>query len=126
MVNGAPPNWYQRQMLSGGQYHGRRVSISPDWAIQTNPHLPAENNTTPFDKLLAAASSSALNNDMAQKIEAVLAVLLADRMACVGASATLQGTLTDIDQVLRSNGGQAFILSASSLSNRTPSPSTPL
>jgi hypothetical protein len=122
IVNGVPPKWFQPQTHTGGRYQGRRVSISPAWAALANPPLPVAFQTdnsnnltttttmtaTPFDKLFAAASSSALANDTAQKIEAVLAVIFADRMARICADTALQGNMTDIDQVLRPSKGDLF------------------
>ncbi|KAJ5174516.1 uncharacterized protein N7482_000393 [Penicillium canariense] len=108
IVNGNPPTWYQPQ---DGQYHGRHVSISPAWASLVNPSLITAQNTSssPFDILLNATTlSDGESQYMAERIEALLAVLLADRMARVSADATLQGTITDINQVLQISGGQLF------------------
>jgi hypothetical protein len=110
-VNGQPPNWYQPQDDSNGRYRGRHVSISPAWASLVNPPLITAQNTSssPFDILLSATTlSDGESQYMAEKIEAILAVLLADRMARVSADATLQGTITDINQVLQISGGQLF------------------
>ncbi|KAF3392489.1 hypothetical protein F1880_008790 [Penicillium rolfsii] len=112
IVNGEPPNWY----ISEDQSPSFHVSISPAWASLANPPLvPAQNtSSSPFDMLLnATTTSDGASQYMAEKIEAVLAVLLADRMARVRADATLQGTITNIDQVLQINGGQLFTASPS-------------
>ena len=108
MVNGVPSDWPQTP--SSGKYRGHHVAIDPAWAALANPFLPlpSQGSITPFDKLLDAANPSAPVNDMAQKVEAVLAVLLADRMARVSSTATIQGNVTDIYQVLRPNGGHLF------------------
>jgi hypothetical protein len=45
---------------------------------------------------------------MVEKIEAILAILVADRMGRVSADATLQGTITKISQVLQIIGGTLF------------------
>ncbi|KAJ5739671.1 hypothetical protein N7533_012455 [Penicillium manginii] len=111
IVNGVPPNWYQPQDDSTGRYHGRHVKISPAWASLVNPSLITAQNTSssPFDILLAAATSSDGESQyMPDKIEAIIAVLIADRMARVGADATFQGTITNINQVLQINDGQLF------------------
>lgn len=109
IVNGVPPDWFQRE-ISASQYHGRRVSISPGWAALANPPLtaPSQNTINAFDKLLIATNSSGATNDLAQKIEAVLAVLLADRMARINGIATIEGNITNIDQVLEPNGAHVF------------------
>jgi hypothetical protein len=111
IVNGEPPNWYQPQDDSTPRYHGRHVSIDPTWASLVNaPLITAENaSSNPFDLLLAATTLSDEESQyMAEKIEAILAVLLADRMARVSADATLQGAVTNINQVLQISGGQLF------------------
>jgi hypothetical protein len=116
IVNGEPPNWYQPQDEYPDQYQGRHVSISPAWASLANPPLVAAQNTSssPFDILLNATTLSIGESQyMAEKIEAILAVLLADRMARVSADATLQGTITNINQVLQISGGQLFSASPS-------------
>lgn len=111
IVNGEPSNWYQPQDDSTPRYHGRHVSISPAWATLVNPPLTTAQNTSssPFDILLNATTlSDGESQYMAERIEAILAVLLADRMARVSADETLQGTITNINQVLQISGGQPF------------------
>jgi hypothetical protein len=116
ILNGVPPNWYQPETQSSGRYCGHRISISPAWAALANPPLPSpsQNNITAFEKLFAATNSSTTTGDLTQKIQAVLAVLLADRMGRVSSIATIQGKITNIEQVLQPNGGHIFTLPPSS------------
>lgn len=109
MVNGEPAEFYLREQPYN-KYHGRRVSISPAWADLANPSLtlPSQNATTAFDKLLAAADSSAPTKNLAEKFEAVLSVLLAIRMADVSGTATTQGNMTDRYQILNPQGGHIY------------------
>ncbi|ERF74501.1 hypothetical protein EPUS_03939 [Endocarpon pusillum Z07020] len=115
MVNGEPTEFYLREQPHN-KYQGRRVSISPAWAELANPSLtiPAQNATTPFDKLFAAADSSNPTQYSAEKIEAALAVLLAIRMADISSTATIQGNMIDRYQLLRPNGGHIFTPPAAS------------
>lgn len=116
IVNGEPPNWYEPQDESPGRSRGRQVSINPAWASLANPSLVTAQNTSssPFDILLNATTlSNGESQYMAEKIEAILAVLLADRMARVSADTTIQGTITNINQVLQISGGQLFTASPS-------------
>lgn len=111
IVNGEPPNWYQPQDDSTPRYHGRHVSIDPAWASLVNaPLTTAESaSSKPFDLLLSSTTfSDGEGQYTAEKIEAILAVLLTDRMARVSADATLQGAVTNINQVLQISGGQLF------------------
>ena len=115
MVNGEPTEFYVRERAHN-KYQGRHVSISPAWADLANPSLtlPSQNATTPFDKLFAAADSSSPTKYSAEKIEAVLAVLLAIRMADFSSTATIQGSMIDRYQILRPNGGHIFTPPATS------------
>lgn len=97
------PSFFFAPESPGSEYHGQNVGISPTWAALANPLIDSANgNMTAFDKLLLAGS---LQNpaSVLHKIEAVLAVLIVERMSWIGSHASVLAEIDIPKRILRSN-----------------------
>ncbi|KEF55957.1 uncharacterized protein A1O9_07537 [Exophiala aquamarina CBS 119918] len=97
-VDGEPPEFYEPS-IHASRYHGRRITISPEWAAQTFSSLLSNTTgTSIFDQLLmtSALPSHAYN---ASKVEAVLAIALTEQMARIKSRAPNQIISSDANKV---------------------------
>ena len=102
-IDGTPSDYYA-PFLPGSSYSGRLVQISPGWAAQSNVDLIINGTmTTSFDQLMRAGGATP-KEYVAGKIEAVLSVLLVERMAQVRSESKLLGTLESWDSLLQPRG----------------------
>jgi hypothetical protein len=98
LVEGSPVDFFI-PADKGNKYQGSQVRIEPEWATHLNYRLNRSDRTlTVFDTLMHAGRRIA----SAEKVEAVLAVLLAQSMASLGENAIIQGNTPDRDGVLDS------------------------
>jgi hypothetical protein len=82
----------------GSLYKGQQVTLTSSWAMSVNHPLdPKTSNATPFDKLFLAGSLHDQDADV-HKVEAILAVLIAERMSWVASSAYV---LAEVDVASR-------------------------
>ena len=99
-VNGAPPFFFAPE-AGGSTYRGTTVKMTPSWAAQINsPVAPNSTLPLPFDTLLAAGSRTSTK----AKVEAILSVLITERMAQIHAEGSLLGTLPSWDGLLQTHG----------------------
>ena len=102
-VDGTPSDYYLSGS-PGSTYSGRLVHITLEWAAQANSNLTINGrSTTAFDQLMYAGGVTP-EDYTAGKIEAVLSVLLVERMAQVRSESRLLGTLENWNSLLQSRG----------------------
>ena len=103
LISGEPKNW----LLNGKLVPGRPerelkpVSIDIAWAQKLNPVISTDSNTTSFSQLLTNTQlfiHPQNTIDLANVLEAILAVVLIDAMARTASTATVQGTLKGVNQ----------------------------
>lgn len=86
-VTGYPPNFFEPE-ISWSQYRGTDVKIDATWASDlTLNDVLDNNNQTAIDIMLSAGASNTISEG---KVEASLAVVVAENMAWTNADAVLQ------------------------------------
>ena len=99
-VTGTPDHFFD-PFAPGSLYKGQQVTITPSWAASVNPQLdPKTNNITAFDALFLAGSLHDRDADL-HKVEAILAVLIAERMSWVASSASVFAEVDVAHRILR-------------------------
>jgi hypothetical protein len=97
------PDFFFDPTATGSDYQGQHIAMTPEWAALVNPSIDSNGtNTTAFDKLFTAGSLDKPDY-VVPKIEAVLAVLVVERLSQIRSNATV---LTDVNlagRILRGN-----------------------
>ncbi|KIX94990.1 uncharacterized protein Z520_09300 [Fonsecaea multimorphosa CBS 102226] len=86
VVDGYPPDFFEPNS-EGSTYSGTRIQINPSWGAALNPVVDSISNKTAFDVLYSAGYMPITSADAQSKIEAILAVLIAEGMSWIGSEA---------------------------------------
>ncbi|KIW27702.1 uncharacterized protein PV07_07419 [Cladophialophora immunda] len=90
VVDGYPPDFFEPD-AEGSTYSGTRIKIHPSWGVSLNPVVDDSrvSNQTSFDMLYSAGYMPTTSSDAQFKIEAILAVLVAEGMSWIGSEADI-------------------------------------
>ncbi|KIW76322.1 hypothetical protein Z517_11068 [Fonsecaea pedrosoi CBS 271.37] len=88
VVDGYPASFFEPN-AEGSTYSGTRIKIDPSWSSALNPVVDGVENQTVFDMFYSAGSVPATREHTQAKIEAILAVLVAEGMAWIGSEADI-------------------------------------